>query len=108
MTHFVNLRFGNCWLRPELREDCDRILELWNAPFVVGNLYMSKTSRETFLKYYDSYIADPTDMHWCICNAKGDFIGTIGVSHLTQDSCFSGRFAMCQQRISTRLYLVQF
>lgn len=96
MRHFVNLRAGDCCLMPELRQDADSIVDLWNQPHVLGNLFTIKTTRDVFLAHYETYEHDNQRMNWVIRGPGEVFEGTIGISAITAHDCKIGRFAMRQ------------
>jgi len=94
LDHGVYLDCSICHLRPMTDADEDRVLELWNQDFVVGNLFMSKTSHETYRKYFEKYKADPNEWRFVIEDARHAFVGTTGYTRIDAETFSSGYFAM--------------
>lgn len=78
LDHNVYLSGGACRLRPITRKDTDQVLNLWNQDYVVGNLFSGITSLETYVGYFDKYVADKYSRQWVVEDDEQNFVGTIG------------------------------
>lgn len=78
LNHNVYLSGGGCRLRPITREDTDRVLNLWNRDYVVGNLFSGVTSSETYLEYFEKYVVDEHAWQWIVEDDDQNFVGTFG------------------------------
>ena len=94
LDHNIFLVSKNCRLRPMLESDEDQVLALWNQDYVVGNLFMSKTSSETYRKHFELYKQDPRQWRWIIENNRGECCGTTGLTLIKDGIAKSGCFAM--------------
>jgi len=94
LDHGVHFDCSICHVRPMTDADEDQVLELWNQDFVVGNLFMSKTSHETYRKYFDVYKTNLDEWRFVIEDAQCNFVGTTGITRLDAETYTSGYFAM--------------
>ena len=76
LNHGIYFKFGECVLRPTIWEDSEKILELWNQPFVIGKLFMAKTDLATYSNFFSLYSEDSNQYRWTIEDLEGNFIGT--------------------------------
>ena len=94
LNHGVVLRSKNCRLRPMLESDEEKVLELWNQDFVIGNLFMSKTSTEVYRRYFEKYKGNPDEWRWVVEEDEGRFVGTISLERSPNADGIAGGFAL--------------
>lgn len=94
LDHGIHFDCSICHLRPMTDADEDKVLELWNQDFVVGNLFMSKTSHEVYRKYFDKYKTAVDEWRFVIEDRNHQFVGTTGYWRVDEETFASGFFAM--------------
>lgn len=94
LDHGIILEGGGCRLRPMTDTDTGDVLQLWNQDFVVGKLYMSKTSVEIYNKHFELYKVDPNQYRWVVEDLDGNFVGTSGLSIVEPGVAEIGFFAL--------------
>lgn len=94
LDHGVVLSVGRCHLRPMREEDESLVLGLWNQDFVVGSLFMSKTSSETYRKYFERYKENPNEWRWTVEDSEGQFVGTVSLKRESDKVGVIGGFAL--------------
>ena len=93
LDHGIILKCPICTLRPMTDADEKNVLRLWNEDFVIGNLFMSRTSPETYRRYFDLYKAATGEYRWVVEDATGKFVGTMGAKIETIETVFSNFLA---------------
>jgi hypothetical protein len=94
MKHNVILEGWGCRLRPETKQDNRFVVDLWNQPYVQGNLTMSPLTYEGHMSYYDKYETETGTYFWIVENSLGTPLGTLGIDSTVGDTCVTGRLAM--------------
>lgn len=84
LDHKIVLESGRCRLRPMTDADEAAVVRLWNQDFVVGKLFMSRTTPEVYREHFERYKTDPDQYRWVVEDRDGKFIGTSGVTRVEQ------------------------
>lgn len=109
MRHNVILEGWGCRLRPETKQDNHFVVDLWNQPYVQGQLVMSPLSYEGHMSYFKKYLVTKGSYFWIIENILGKPLGTLGIDSINAERCVIGRLAMyptTEFLVITPLYLM--
>lgn len=94
LNHGIVLNAGRCCLRPMRDEDEENVIALWNQDYVVGNLYMTKTTQEIYRKHFEAYKCNPDEWRWVVEETEGKFVGTISLKRKESSIGQAGGFAL--------------
>ena len=94
LNHNIRLDSKYCHLRPLVWADENNVLDLWNQDYVVGRLFMSRTSMETYRRYFKIYEHDPDNYRFAVEDSHNKFVGTVAFTRKDNKICEIGMLAL--------------
>lgn len=94
LDHGIVIESKHCHLRPMMEADEENVIGLWNQDYVVGNLYMTKTTPEIYREHFARYRTNPNQWRFVIEDLDGNFVGTTGRTLVSPGVYNTGFFAL--------------
>jgi len=86
LNHDIRRQSGECVIRPMLESDEENVLKLWNQDWVIGPLWSSRTSRETYRSRFETYKSNPDEYQCVVEKPDGTFVGTVGFRRIDAET----------------------